>query len=245
MKLPIVLVHGAWHGGWCWEKVRPHLEAAGHRVFAPSLTGLGDREHLRDPVPSLYTHVADIVGLVEAEELDTVVLVGHSYGGMVVTGAADELRGRVHHLVYLDAAVPSDGQTFASFVPGISPQEVSRRESVFRSMAPDGAWLLPVAPAAVGVNDADDVQWLQRRLRPRPLRTWLDPIALPHGGHAGIRKTYVMATHPPTAAMGYPRVAAAMRASDDWSCREIACGHDMMVAAPRHTAELIAEAAAA
>jgi pimeloyl-ACP methyl ester carboxylesterase len=244
MTFPIVLVHGAWHGGWCWDKVRPRLEAAGHRVLAPSLTGLGDREHLRDPVPSLATHVADIVNLVEAEELREVVLVGHSYGGMVITGAADALRGRVRHLVYLDAAVPADGQTLASFVPGIAPDDVLRRESVFRSMAPDGTWLAPLPPATMGVSDPDDVQWLQRRLRPHPLRTWLDPVALPHGGHVGIRKTYVVATNPPTTAMGYPRVAEVARGGGEWTCREIACGHAMMVVDPEQTAALVAEAAA-
>lgn len=243
MTSPIVLVHGAWHGGWCWNKVRPRLEAAGHRVLAPSLSGLGDREHLRHPIPSLDTHVADIVKLVEAQELRDVVLVGHSYGGMVITGAADALRDRIRHLVYLDAAVPADGQTFASFVPGIAPEDVARREAAFRSMAPDGDWLAPVPPGMVGVSDPDDVQWLQRRLRPHPLRTWLDPVALPHGGAAGLPKTYVMATNPPTAAMGYPRVAEIARGSEEWTLREIDCGHDMMVVSPEQTAAFIAEAA--
>lgn len=244
MTPPIVLVHGAWHGGWCWDKVRPRLEAAGHRVFAPSLTGLGDREHLRDPVPSLATHVADIVNLVQAEELRDVVLVGHSYGGMVITGAADALRDRIRCLVYLDAAVPADGQTLASFVPGIAPEDVLRREAAFRSMAPDGNWLPPVPPGMVGVSDPDDVAWLQRRLRPHPLRTWLEPVALPHGGHSGLPKTYVMAANPPTTAMGFPRMAEIARGGGEWTCREIDCGHDMMVAAPEQTAAFIAEAAA-
>ncbi|MBK0394899.1 alpha/beta fold hydrolase [Ramlibacter algicola] len=243
MTSAVVLVHGAWHGGWCWDKVRPRLEAAGHRVLAPSLTGLGDREHLRHPIPSLDTHVADIVDLVESEDLHGVVLVGHSYGGMVITGAADALRDRVRHLVYLDAAVPADGQTFASFVPGITPEDVARREAAFRSMAPDGAWLPPISPAMVGVSDPEDVAWLQRCLRPHPLRTWLDPLRLPHGGHAGLPKTYVLATNPPTTAMGYPRVAEIARGGE-WTPREIDCGHDMMVVAPERTASLIAEAAA-
>ena len=244
MKSSIVLVHGAWHGGWCWDKVRPRLEAAGHRVLAPSLSWLGDREHLRHPVPSLGTHVTDIVNLVEAAELLDVVLVGHSYGGMVITGAADALRDRIRHLVYLDAAVPADGQTFASFVPGIAPEDVVRREAAFRSMAPDGSWLAPVPPGMVGVSDPDDVLWLQRRLRPHPLRTWLDPVALPHGGHTGLPKTYVMAANPPTTAMGYPRVAEIARGGGEWTCREIDCGHDMMVVDPERTAAFIAEAAA-
>jgi pimeloyl-ACP methyl ester carboxylesterase len=244
MTSPIVLVHGAWHGGWCWNKVRPRLEAAGHRVLAPSLSGLGDREHLRHPVPSLDTHVADIVKLVEAEELREVVLVGHSYGGMVITGAADALRDRIRRLVYLDAAVPSDGQSFASFVPGIAPEDVARREAAFRAMAADGNWLAPVPPGIVGVTDPDDVQWLQRRLRPHPLRTWLDPVALPHGGLAGLPKTYVMAANPPTTAMGYPRVAEIARGSEEWTYHEIDCGHDMMVVSPEQTAAFIVEAAA-
>ena len=243
-KSPIVLVHGAWHGGWCWARVRPHLEAAGHRVFTPSLTGLGERMHLRDPVPGLATHVADIINLVEAEELRDAVLVGHSYAGMVITGAADTLRERLRHLVYLDAAVPADGQTFASFVPGLTAEEIRRRESVFRSMAPDGVWLPSVTPAAVGVTDPHDVQWMMRRLCPHPLRSWLDPVALPNGGHTGIRKTYVMAADPPTTMMGYPRVAEVARMDDEWSVREIGCGHDMMITNPVQTARFILEAIA-
>lgn len=243
MTFPIVLVHGAWHGGWCWDKVRPLLEAAGHRVLTPTLSGLADGEPLRSPVPSLATHVADIVDLVEAERLRDVVLVGHSYGGMVITGAADALRDRIRHLVYLDAAVPADGQTFASFVPGIAQEDVLRREAAFRSMAPDGSWLPPVPPGMVGVSEPEDVEWLNRRMRPHPLRTWLDPIALPHGGHSGLPKTYVMAANPPTTAMGYPRVAEIARRGGEWRCREIDCGHDMMVVDPEQTATFIAEAA--
>ena len=195
-------------------------------------------------MPGLATHVADIVNLIEAEELLDVVLVGHSYAGMVITGAADALRGRVRHLVYLDAAVPGDGQTFASFVPGLTAEDIRRRESAFRAMSPDGLWLPPVAPAVVGVTDPHDVQWLKRRLGPHPLRTWLEPVALPNGGHAGIRKTYVAATNPPTATMGYPRVADIARADGEWSVRDIDCGHDMMIVAPMKTATFILEAAA-
>jgi pimeloyl-ACP methyl ester carboxylesterase len=244
MKSPIVLVHGAWHGGWCWAPVRPHLEAAGHRVFTPSLTGLGERAHLCEPVPGLATHVADIVNLIETEELRDVVLVGHSYAGMVITGAADALRERLRHLVYLDAAVPADGQTFASFVPGLGAADIHRRESAFRAMSPDGLWLPPVAPAVIGVTDTQHVQWLKRRLRAHPLRTWLEPLGLPNGGHAGTRKTYVVAADPPTSAMGYPRVADRAREDGEWNVRDIACGHDMMIVDPVQTATFILEAAA-
>lgn len=243
MNSPIVLVHGAWHGGWCWSKIRPLLEAAGFRVFTPTLTGLGERAHLGHPLPSLRTHIEDIVGLITAEELEGVVLVGHSYAGMVVTGVADQLREHIRHLVYLDAAVPSDGDSFASHIPGMNAEAVGRRIAAFKGMASDGAWLPPPSPQVVGVADPEDVAWLERRLTPHPLPTWLDPLPLPNTGHAGIPKTYVLATKPMTSVMGYPAHAEIAKLGGEWSLREIGCGHDMMVAAPARTAELIIEAA--
>jgi pimeloyl-ACP methyl ester carboxylesterase len=100
------LVHGAWHGGWCWRRVADVLMSRGHRVFAPSLTGVGDRAHLFSKDISLQTHVEDILSVVEAEELSNFVLVGHSYGGFVISGVTDALRERVSRYVYLDAGVP-------------------------------------------------------------------------------------------------------------------------------------------
>lgn len=243
MKPPIVLVHGAWHGGWCWRKVRPLLEAAGFRVFTPTLTGLGERAHLRQPIPSLRTHVEDIAGLITAEELQEVILVGHSYAGMVVTGVADQLRERIRHLVYLDAAVPSDGDSFASHIPGISNEAVDHRIAAFKAMASDGAWLPPPPPQVVGVTDSEDVAWLERRLTPHPLRTWLDPLPLSNTGHAGIPKTYVLVTKPMTSVMGYPVHAEIAKQGGEWTLHEIECGHDMMVVEGTKTAELIIEAA--
>lgn len=245
MNPPIVLVHGAWHGGWCWDRVRPVLEAAGFRVFTPTLTGLGDRAHLRHPVPGLRTHIDDVARLIEAEQLEQVVLVGHSYAGMVVTGVADRLRGRIRHLVYLDAAVPGDGDSFASHIPGISDEIVARRIAAFKAMASDGEWLAPPSPDVVGVSDPEDAAWLARQLTPHPLRTWLDPLPLPNAGHAGIPKTYVLATKPETTIMGYPLHAEIAGKGGEWTRREIACGHDMMVVEAAWTAALIIEAALA
>lgn len=241
---PIVLVHGAWHGGWCWSRVVPHLQGTGAKVFATTLTGLGERAHLRAGPPGLETHIADIIGLIETEELQDVILVGHSYAGMVITSVADRLKPRIGRLVYLDAAVPSHGDDFASHIPGIPPAEAERRRAVFRTMARDGVWLPPPTPAQVGVTAPEDVAWLTQRLTAHPLRSWLDPVTLKNGGHAGIPKTYVLVTRPPTTLMGYPvHGEAARRAGGEWSYREIACGHDLMVVEPRRTAELIQEAA--
>lgn len=224
--------------------MRPHLEAAGARVFAPTLTGLGDRAHLGTPAPVLATHIADVRACIEAEELEEVVLVGHSYAGMVITGVADAMRSRIGHLVYLDAAVPADGDSFASHIPGLSAEAIARREAAFRALSPDGVWLPPVPPEAVGVRGAEDGAWLKRRLTPHPLRTWLDPLPLPNGGPEGLPKTYVLATQPPTTLMGYPVHGELASQDPAWRYREIACGHDMMVVEPARTAALILEAAA-
>ena len=112
-----VLAHGAWHGGWCWRKIIPFLEAASHQVYAPSLTGLAERASLLTPDIGLDTHIQDIVGVLEEKNLHDVILVGHSYGAMVITGAVDQVPERIAHLVYLDTFVPRDGESLAASSP--------------------------------------------------------------------------------------------------------------------------------
>ena len=112
-----VLVHGAWHGSWCWKRVRKALQARGHDVFTPTLTGVGERSHLLSPDVNLDTHITDVVNLIRWEELSGIVLCGHSYGGCVITGVADRLSDRIAALVYLDAFVPEDGQSLYDILP--------------------------------------------------------------------------------------------------------------------------------
>src|SRR5512146_1921364 len=112
-----VLVHGAWHGGWCWQKVIPFLEAAGHEVYAPTLTGMGERAAELSPDIGLDTHIQDVAGLLQEKNLHGVILVGHSYGGMVITGVVDQAPERIAHLVYLDTFVPRDGESMSNVVP--------------------------------------------------------------------------------------------------------------------------------
>jgi pimeloyl-ACP methyl ester carboxylesterase len=243
-KIPFVLVHGAWHGGWCWSRIRPLLEQQGHRVFTPTLTGLGERAHLREPVPKLETHILDILGLLESEELNDVVLVGHSWGGMVTTAVADRAKQRIRHLVYLDAAVPSDGADFASHIPGIDSASAERRRAAFRQLSPDSIWVPAMGPEVVGVTATDDADWVRRRVTPHPLGTWLEPVRFTNGGHAGIGKTYVLATKPLTSVMGYPAHGEVAKGGGEWTYREIGTGHSMMVTEPARTAELLIEAAA-
>ncbi|MBX3505391.1 MAG: alpha/beta hydrolase [Parvibaculum sp.] len=245
-KSPIVVVHGAWHGGWCWDLVRPLLEAEGHRVFSPTLTGCGGRAHLRHPVPGLETHIEDVLGVIESHELRNAVLVGHSYGGMVVTAVADRAKDKVSRIVYIDAAVPRDGDDFASRIPDAPADSVERMREAFRGLAPDGEWIPAMPPEVVGVDPANTemADWLRRRLTPHPVRSWLEPVRFVNGGTEGIAKTYVVCTAPPTALMGYTLHAEEARKGGDWTCREIACGHDTMILKPEETARLILEAAA-
>jgi pimeloyl-ACP methyl ester carboxylesterase len=223
--------------------VRRILEERGAVVFTPTLTGLGERAHLVSPVPSLETHIEDVVRLIDAEELHDVVLVGHSYAGMVITGVADRIKTKLRHLVYLDAAVPADGQDFADAIPGIGAEMVEARRAAFRRLSPDGVWLPPFPAATVGVTEPGQAAWLERRMTRHPLRTWLDPLHFSNGGHAGVPKTYVVVTDPPTTRMGYPAHAEIARRGGEWRCAEIACGHDMMVVRPNETADLLLESA--
>lgn len=240
-----VLVHGAWHGGWCWRDVRAILEGTGGRVFTPTLTGLGERAHVRPPDLGLETHIADVCAVIEAEELADVVLVGHSYGGMVVTGVADRLRGRLRHVVYLDAALPRDGQSMITQRPDLDADSARAAAEELSALAPDG-WLPPFPPAVFGVPEADAAAtaWLKRRLTPHPLRTWVDPVRLASGGGEGLARTYIVCTRPALPRSGFAAHAAALRGAAGWRVHDLATGHDAMVTAPAETAALILEAAA-
>ena len=122
-----VLVHGAWHGGWCWRRVAPLLAAAGHRVLVPTLTGLGERAHLLTPETGLSTFARDVMAVIEAEEAEDVVLVGHSFGGVVVSMVADRMAERIARLVYLDATVLRSGESPFSVLSAGSPCRCRRR----------------------------------------------------------------------------------------------------------------------
>jgi pimeloyl-ACP methyl ester carboxylesterase len=232
-----LLVHGAWHGGWCWARVVPRLVAAGHRVFAPSLTGLGDRAHLFGSQVSLATHVEDVLGLIEAEEIEgELVLVGHSYGGNVITGVADALRARIAHCMFLDAVVPPAGATSWRWADFNTPEERRLRLAAVRERGA-GVALPPPPPEAFGVEAPEDVNWLQRRLRPMPLGTYVGSIVLRNGGSDGLPRTYVAAAMP-----AYPpmqTVCERVRADPTWRWRTIDTGHDMMVTAPLELASLL------
>jgi pimeloyl-ACP methyl ester carboxylesterase len=233
-----VLVHGAFHGGWCWSRVAAALRRGGHTVFTPTQTGLADRRHLLTRHITLDTFVDDVCLTIEAEELADIVLVGHSFGGISITGAADRMPERIRHLVYLDARILEAGQSMLDVD--------AARSSAWRDAAErtSGGVSIPTPPAEYfGVPDPDDVAWIARRLTPHPLGTFTSPLTLaqPRVGN-GIPCTYVVCMKPV-----YPWLASCRdwaRGRDGWTWAEIAAGHDAMVSEPVLLAKLLTEIAA-
>ncbi|XXF77202.1 alpha/beta fold hydrolase [Myxococcaceae bacterium GXIMD 01537] len=219
-----VLVHGSWHGGWCWRKVVPLLREAGHDVFAPTLSGLGDRAHTLTRDVGLSTHIQDVVELLHFDDLRDVILVGHSYAGMVISGVAGQVAERLSRLVYLDAFVPTPGQSgFDNMSPRI-------RQSWRNRAAKDGEgwWVPPFMDAkALGVTDPADAAWVDQRLRRMPIATFEQPVRFSEEKLAGLARTYLRCA----GFGGFGPTAERLRAKG-WDVRDLPCGHDAMLAAP-------------
>jgi pimeloyl-ACP methyl ester carboxylesterase len=234
----VLLVHGGWHGGWCWRKVTARLRQAGHEVFAPTLTGLGERVHLLSPEIGLETHVQDVVGVLEYEDLRNVVLVGHSYGGMVIAGAAERAADRVAHLVFLDAFVPIDGTSLWDLLPDSASRE--RFETLAR-MQGDG-WRIPLPWESAlrnwGVTAADDLRWMMPRLTPHPLKTMQDRLPSTQVA-ARLPCTFIHCSYKPVGD-AFGRFAEAARAGGSgWRHHQLDTGHDAMVTMPDELTELL------
>lgn len=229
-----VLVHGGWHGGWCWGRVAPLLRAGGHEVHTPTLTGLGERAHLLSPDIDLDTHLRDVAGVLEYEELHRVVLVGHSYGGMVITGVADRAPERLAQLVYLDAFVPEDGQALFDL---LRPE---RRDFYLQQAREHGeGWRTPgPPPQALGVADETEARWLAAKMTPQPLRTLQQPLRLANPAATALPRTYIHCTAGPLAPSFAP-FAARAQAEPGWRYHELPTGHDAMLTAPDALAALL------
>ncbi len=240
----IVLFHGAWHGGWCWDPVRPLLEEAGYRVHTPTLPGLGDRADELDAAIGLDTHIADALSFMDAREINDCVLVGHSYGGMVITGIADAIKSRIAHIVYLDAALPKNGESMISYGAPRPAEAISGTEAAIRSLASDGIGMAPFPATLLGIPvDHPLHDWVSQRLTPHPLKTWLDPIELRNGGPAGLPRTYVHCVNPVLAQTQFPYIAAQASGDPEWRYVELATGHDAMITDPKGVATIALEAA--
>lgn len=230
-----VFIHGAWHGGWSWKKLTPFLRQSGHEIFTPSLTGLGERSHLLAPEIDLETHIQDIVGLLKSEDLQDVILVGHSYGGFVITGAADRAPEHVAQLVYLDAFVPEDGQSLFDL---ISSEDRIKFEENARTKG-DG-WRIPPFPLERwGITAEEDVQWMTPRVGPQPIRTFSQPLHLKNTQRREFKRTYISCTS--HRKPHYEAIANRLCTDQAWRYRELAAGHDAMVTVPDQLAALLLE----
>ncbi len=216
-----VLVPGAWHGAWCWRRVADRLTARGHKVYAMTLTGLADRSHLASDSVGMKTHIDDVVNLVKWEGLKDIVLVGHSYGGLVVTGAAEEIAPQTASIVYVDAFIPEAGQSMADIIKRPLPKT---------GFAP------PFSAKAMNVNEADQA-WVDAKMTPQPINTYLQPV--PHtGAYRKIgKKAYIRATGFNNPA--FQTVYEALQKEPDWKTYAIACGHDVMVDKPDELSDLL------
>ncbi|MGI9308246.1 MAG: alpha/beta fold hydrolase [Gammaproteobacteria bacterium] len=234
-SVSVVLVHGAGHGGWCWRDTASRLRDLGYRVFTPTLTGLGERVHLRSPEVTLDTHIDDVINLIRAEELDEIVLVGHSYGGTVITGVCDRVKDRIRLVVFLDANTPGDGE---ATIPNLNPELV---EKMTGEPLLDG-YLLPVMePKILGIDPADVAtsKWVRRQLSEQPIQTVTQKIKLQNGGSEGLPRCFILTTPSQFLRDWQREKLEEIRADSSWDYSEWLVGHDAMIISPCETAELL------
>jgi pimeloyl-ACP methyl ester carboxylesterase len=227
-----VLVHGGWSGADIWRHVRRGLQGAGHEVFTPSLTGLGERVHLASPQVTLSTHVSDVVNLVLYEDLSDVLLVGFSYGGFVVTGALRLIGERVRHLVYLDAFVPEDGDTVFGLAGRAAPE-----------VGLGVPWLVPPPPRAY--DDPVEAAFAAARRVPQPLGCFTEPVRVPRAPEEfPFSRTYIRATGDAANGSGtaaFEAAAARAQSSPSWGYREVTTNHMVPVNRPQELTERLLE----
>ncbi|WP_159348200.1 alpha/beta fold hydrolase [Roseomonas harenae] len=218
-----LICHGAWSAGWAWGKMRPLLRAAGHEVFTPTYTGLGERAHLAHPMVDLETHIQDILGVIDCEELHDLILLGHSYGGMVATGVADRVPERIRHLIYVDAFVPADGQSLNDLT-GRPPA------------APVEGWLLPPNPSPPDTAP-EDIAWITPRRRHQPARCFSQKLRLAQA-MPSFPRSYIHCTRK-TGADNFQQFADRFRSDPAWRFHAMDASHSPNVTAPEALAALL------
>jgi pimeloyl-ACP methyl ester carboxylesterase len=228
-----VLVHGAWHGGWGWVRLAELLRRQGHVVFTPTLTGLGERSHLLSPATNASLHITDVVNLIHYERLSDIVLVGHSYGGCVVSGVAEVVPDKIASIVFLDAFIPDNGDATVDLVqPAV--------KDIILAAAARGETTVPVRnAAAVNVNETDR-PWVDSLAGPQPIGTMTEKLRLTGAREKIARKTYIRASSYPNVSF---EAAHARAKAEGWRTYEVPCGHDVMIDMPERLAEILLEVA--
>ncbi len=240
-----VLCHGAWHGGWCWRETAAALRQRGAEVHTPTMTGMGERKHLRDACKGLSTYIDDVATLIEHEDLHGVILVGHSFGGMCIAAVADRLPARIRRLVYLDACLPQDGQSLLTQNIVNPPEDNAAMQEFWQAQA--DAWLPPAPLHVLGVADAAD--WVKQRelacMTDHPVSSFIEPVRFTNGGPQA-PATYVVCDSPPmpnTSFVAHYEKVVAGDYGAHWTARRIATGHMCMFTALDETVAVLAEAA--
>jgi pimeloyl-ACP methyl ester carboxylesterase len=229
-----VLVHGAWYGGWCYKRVARLLRQAGHEVYTPTLTGLGERAHLMNRAIDLHTHVQDVAGVIRCEELSDVVLCGHSYGGMVITGVAQQIATKIRSLVYLDAFVPENGKSLMDYVPA----EASRQMRDDAAQNGEGYKVSPIPAATFAVN-AQDADWVDAMSVKQPLATLEQKLEV--GGWEVPKRVYMLAVG--RGPSPFQQFGARFKDDRNWQFVSFDCGHNVMVDKPQELAAALIAAA--
>ena len=233
-----VLIHGAWHGGWCWRDVADTLRAKGHKVYAPSLTGLADRSHLLSTSINLDTHITDIVNLFNWEDIDNAVLVGHSYAGWPISGAAEKLAGKISSIVFLDAFLPENGQK------GMDLSSAQFQQALKDAIAKGEAGRAVPKAEAFKILDPKNIPWVQAKMTPQPTGLATSAIVLTGARDKIAKKTYIRAAEYPQP--NFDAALAKCKADKSWRTIELPAsvtGHDVMVDAPQRLAEILMEVA--
>ncbi len=235
-----VLIHGAWHGGWCWREVAKALRMQGHTVFTPTLTGNGESRHLGSERITLETHTRDVLGLIAAEELSEVILVGHSYGGMVITSAADRCADRIKRLVYLDAFVPTHGENLADCIRRNLPAGAADIFIGHFHQARDHDGLIPPIPGALFGQTPATTEWMERQCNPQSLATFQWPVLL-KGAADALPRSYIVADDwQPSPFQAESRRYAE---SPGWTLDRLAGGHCLMMDSPAELSAVLARLA--
>ena len=233
-RATIVIVHGAWVGGWRWRNVADLLIDRGHHVFTPTLTGLGERAHLLSPAIDLDTHIADIVNVIRYEDLSEIVLVGHSYAGFVISGVAEQEEKNIASFVFLDAFVPEDGDSMATI------GTPATRDAMTAARARGDTTIPPRSAALFNVNAADQA-WVDRLCVPHPIGTFFQPVKLTGARERIAKRSYIRASA--YANPVFDAHAAKLKARSGWRIDEVPCGHDVMVDMPERLTEILSDAA--
>jgi len=228
-----VLVHGAWHGSWCWKRVRKSLRDAGHRVFTPTLTGLGERSYLNSAAVNLSTHIADVVNLLRWEDLSSVILCGHSYGGNVISGVADRIPKRIRTLVYLDAFVPEDGECLFD----LNPPELAQQMRLQAQTAGPGWKVLPIPAEHFNVNPRD-AAWVNAQCTSQSIASFEEQIRLNRVTSHTHDAIHIVATGWDNSPL---RAAHERAKAKGWKTRTITCGHEVMLDLPGELTDLLLE----